>query len=48
MTHQLYAEFIKLNPWPIEFEESVQPRVEAYYKKHPAIAGVMEKVVSQL
>lgn len=48
MTHQLYAEFKKLNPWPVEFEESVQPRVEAYYQKHPAVAGVLEKVVSKL
>lgn len=48
MTHKLYEEFIKLNPWLVEFEESVQPKVEAYHHKHPAVAGVLEKVVSKL
>lgn len=48
MTHPLYGQFIKLNPWPVEFEESVQPKIEAYHRQHPAVAGILEKVVSKL
>ena len=48
MRNQLYEQFIKLNPWPVEFEESVQPKVESYHHQHPAVAGMLEKVVSKL
>jgi hypothetical protein len=48
LTRKLYEEFIKANPWQVEFEDSIQSRVAAYYKKHPTIVGVLEKVVSKL
>jgi hypothetical protein len=44
----LYEAFINLNPWPVEFEESVKPKVEAYHAKHPFVAGVLGKVVLKL
>ena len=48
MTHKLYEEFIQLNPWPVEFDDPVKPKVETYYKKHPTVIGVLEKIVSKL
>lgn len=48
MVHKLYEDFIKGNPWAVVFDDSIKTKVEAYYKKHPTIVGVLEKVVSKL
>jgi hypothetical protein len=44
----LYEEFIKANPWPVVFEDSVKPKVEGYHAKRPMMVGVLERVVSRL
>ena len=48
MTRKLYEEFIKLNPWPVEFEEGITPQVSVYYLKHPSVISVLENIVSAL
>jgi hypothetical protein len=48
LTYKLYEEFIKLNPWSVEFEDSVKPQVSFYYSKHPSLMSVLEKIVSKL
>lgn len=48
VTQNIYAEFIKVNPWPVEFEESVKPTIADYAKHMPTVIGVLEKVVSEL
>lgn len=48
MAHKLYDDFLKANPWPVEFDDAVKPKIEDYYKKHSSIVSVLEKVVSKL
>ena len=48
MANELYEDFIKANPWPVKFDDPVEPKIEDYYKKHSSIVSVLEKVVSKL
>jgi hypothetical protein len=45
---KLYEDFIKANPWPVEFDNPVKPKVEDYCKKHPTVVGILKEVVSKL
>jgi hypothetical protein len=44
----LYEDFIKANPWPVEFDNPVKPKIKNYYEEHPSIVGVLEKITSKL
>jgi hypothetical protein len=48
LTRKLYEEFIKLNPWSVEFEDGATPQVSVYCSRHPSIVSVLEKVVLKL
>lgn len=48
MTQKLYEEFIKLNPWDVEVDEPIKPKIAEYSAKHPTVISVLEKVVSKL
>jgi len=48
VAHKLYQDFINANPWPVEFDELVKPKIEVYYEQHPSIVSVLDKVVSKL
>ena len=48
MTQKLYEEFIKLNPWPVDFDSSIEPKVSEYCAKNPVIVGLLKKIVSKL
>ena len=48
MAHKLYEEFIKVNPWLVDFDDPLKPKIEDYSGKHPSIVGVLDKVVSKL
>ncbi len=48
MAQKFHEEFIKLNPWDVEFDDPVKPKIEDYSAKHPTVIGVLERVVSKL
>lgn len=48
MTRKWAEEFIKANPWPVVFEDSVTDQVGTYHRQHPMMVGLLERVVSKL
>lgn len=48
MKHKLYADFMKLNPWPVEFDEPVKEPLRQYSDANPELVGVLAKIASKL